>query len=148
MQVKDYFKLLVKDIHTVIAATADDDGLPVTCAIDMMDYDEKGLYFLTACGKGFYRRLKKGEYIALTGIKGEDTMSRAALSVRGTVEELGAEKVTELFDKNPYMYRLYPDAESQKVIRVFRLYRGAGDWFDLSRTPVQTAHFTFGEDGQ
>ena len=38
-------------------ATVDENGLPVTCAIDMMDSDENGLYFLTAKGKGFYDRL-------------------------------------------------------------------------------------------
>lgn len=34
-------------------------GLPVTCAIDMMDSDGNSLYFLTAKGKSFYERLKK-----------------------------------------------------------------------------------------
>ena len=52
------------EIHTVIVATVDDDGLPVTSAIDMMDADEGGLYFLTAKGKGFYDRLKKREFLA------------------------------------------------------------------------------------
>ena len=70
-------------IHTTIVATVDDDGLPVTAAIDMMDSDENGLYFLTARGKGFYDRLKKREYIALTAIKGESTMTSVAVSVRG-----------------------------------------------------------------
>ena len=44
---------LEKEIHSVIIATVDDKGLPVTCAIDIMDSDEKGLYFLTAKEKGF-----------------------------------------------------------------------------------------------
>ena len=35
------------------------NGEPVTCAIDIMDYDTDGLYFLTAKGKNFYNRLKK-----------------------------------------------------------------------------------------
>lgn len=54
-----------------------------------MDADEGGLYFLTARGKGFYRRLKATGYLSLTGIKGENTMSRTAISVRGKVRELG-----------------------------------------------------------
>ena len=36
---------LEQQIHSVIMATVDDSGLPVTCAIDIMDSDEKGLYF-------------------------------------------------------------------------------------------------------
>ena len=39
-------------------ATTDDDGKPVTCAIDIMDFDADGLYFLTAKGKSLYSRLK------------------------------------------------------------------------------------------
>lgn len=70
MDIGDIFKFLAEDIHTVIAATADDEGMPVTCTIDVMDYDGGGLYFLTAKGKGFYRRLMSRGYAALTGIKG------------------------------------------------------------------------------
>ncbi len=62
----NYLQCLVEKIHTVIAATVDENGKPVTCAIDMMDFDESGLYFLTAKGKGFYQRLKNKEYIALS----------------------------------------------------------------------------------
>ena len=51
MKYTDYFAFLVDEIHSVIAATTDETGLPVTCAIDMMDWDENGLYFLTAKGK-------------------------------------------------------------------------------------------------
>ena len=38
-------------IHSAVFATADGPGRPVTCAIDIMEYDESGLYFLTAKGK-------------------------------------------------------------------------------------------------
>ena len=75
MNTKEYLEYVVKEIHTVIVATVDDDGLPVTSAIDMMDADEGGLYFLTAKGKGFYDRLKKREFLALTATKGDDTMN-------------------------------------------------------------------------
>ena len=52
------------------------DGHPVTCAIDIMDYDESGLYFLTAKGQeAFIGRLKTNENIAFTAMKGEDTLS-------------------------------------------------------------------------
>ena len=54
----DYLKYLTKEIHSTVMATVDENALPVTCAIDIMDYDENGLYFLTARGKNFYARLK------------------------------------------------------------------------------------------
>lgn len=111
----EILKFLEKDIHSVIIATVDDIGLPVTCAIDIMDSDEKGLYFLTAKGKNFYNRLKKNEYAALTGIKGSDTLSCVAISVRGKVKGIGNTSLQRLFLKNPYMNEIYPTAESQKA---------------------------------
>ena len=36
MKNMDYFAYLVDEIHSVIAATTDENGLPVTCAIDIM----------------------------------------------------------------------------------------------------------------
>lgn len=148
MQVKEYFELIVKEIHTVVAATTDEDGFPHTCAIDIMDFDEHGLYFLTARGKNFYSRLKNKEFLAFTGIKGKDTMSSAALTIRGKVRELGSGKVKELFDKNPYMYEIYPDEASQKVVSVFQIYAGSGDWFDLSQKPIVTDKFVFGKEDE
>ena len=55
MEAKNYLDYIVNEIHRTIVATVDDECLPVTAAIDMMDSDENGLYFLTAKGKGFYR---------------------------------------------------------------------------------------------
>ena len=117
----DYLHFIVNEIHTVVAATTDDKGLPVTCAIDMMDSDKNGLYFLTAKGKGFYSRLKKNGYMALTGMKGKDTMSCVAVSVRGKVCELGTELLPRLFEKNPYIKEIYPTKESQQALTVFRI---------------------------
>ena len=140
----DYFRILTNEIHSVITATVDENGLPVTCAIDIMDFDENGLYFLTAKGKGFYRRLKQREYIALTGMKGDDTMSRTALSIRGKVKEIVAHRLPLLFEKNPYMREIYPTAESVSALTVFQIYEGSGEWFDLSKKPIERISFTFG----
>ena len=140
----DYLHFIVNEIHTVVAATTDDKGLPVTCAIDIMDSDEKGLYFLTAKGKGFYDRLKKNGYMALTGMKGKDTMSCVAVSVRGKVCELETELLSRLFEKNPYMNEIYPTEESHQALTVFQLYEGNGEWFDLSKKPIERISFTIG----
>ena len=145
MTATEVLKYLQQEIHTTVAATTDSDGLPVTCAIDMMDADENGLYFLTAKGKGFYTRLKETGYLALTGMKGEDTMSCVAVSVRGKVKELGGGLLPRLFEKNPYMREIYPTPESQKALTVFQLYEGRGEWFDLSKKPIERFSFSFGE---
>ena len=44
METRDYLAYISKVIHTTIAATVDDEGLPVTAAIDMMDSDDNSLY--------------------------------------------------------------------------------------------------------
>jgi len=144
VEAKDYFDYIVNEIHRTIVATVDDSGLPVTAAIDMMDSDEDGLFFLTAKGKGFYDRLKKRKFLALTAMKGEDTMSSVAVSIRGKVRELGYEKIPELFEKNPYMHKIYPTEESMQALTVFQIYEGTGEWFDLSKKPIERASFHFG----
>lgn len=144
MQYTDYFALLVERIHSVIAATVDEQGMPVTCAMDLMDQDAEGLYFLTARGKSLYRRLCRQKYIALTGMLGQDTMSSAALSIRGRVREAGRAYLPRLLEKNPYMYQIYPTEESRAALTVFQIYAGTGEWFDLSKKPIQRDSFVFG----
>ena len=68
MQAIDYLRYIVEQIHSTVFATVDAQGRPVTCAIDMMDCDEDGLYFLTAKGKSFYRRLQENGNVAFTAI--------------------------------------------------------------------------------
>ena len=137
MTIREYFSFIVDEIHSTVIATVDDNDLPVTCAIDIMDFDENGLYFLTAKGKGFYDRLKKQGFIALTGMRGKDTLSCVAVSVRGKVREVGTTLLPTLFQKNPYMNELYPSVESMSALTVFQLYEGSGEWFDLSKKPIE-----------
>ena len=144
MKTEDYLSYIVKNIHTTVVATVDDEGLPVTAAIDMMDADAESLYFLTAKGKGFYDRLKKRGFLAFTAMKGKDTMSSVAVSVRGKVRELGFKRIPDLFAKNPYMNEIYPTTASREALTVFQIYEGNGEWFDLSKKPIERVSFTFG----
>ena len=139
MQAKDYLQYIVKEIHSTVFATVDDKGRPVTCAIDMMGYDENNLYFLTAKGKSFYQRLKAHEDIAFTAMKGEDTLSCVAVSIQGKARELGQEMLPALLEKNEYMKRIYPGEQSRSALTVFQIYAGTGEWFDLSKLPIERA---------
>lgn len=125
-------------------STLDYDGLPVTAAIDMMMADENGVYFLTAKGKAFYQRLVEQGFVALTGMKGDDTMSSVAISVREKVREEGPARLGELLERNPYMYEIYPSEASREALTVFKIHEGAGEWFDLSAKPIDRASFAFG----
>lgn len=139
-----YLNYLANEIHRTVVSTLDDDGLPVTAAIDMMMADENGLYFLTARGKNFYERLLQQKFLALTGMKGDDTMSSVAISVRGKVREEGPARLGELLKRNPYMYDIYPTSASREALTVFKVYEGTGEWFDLSVKPIDRASFAFG----
>lgn len=143
-EAKDFLAFLSDVIHTVVLATVDDGGLPVSAAIDIMDSDENGLYFLTARGKNLYDRLVKRGSCALTGIRGGETLSRIALSISGKVRELGSARIPELFRKNPYMVEIYPTEASMQALTVFQVYEGTGDWFYLSKKPIERVSFSFG----
>lgn len=145
METKDYLKYIVEEIHSAVFATVDEENKPVTCAIDMMDYDENSLYFLTAKGKNFYDRLKANPYISFTAMKGKDTLSSVAISLQGKAKEIGAEKIPVLFEENPYMKKIYPTKESRLALTVFQIYEGVGEWFDLSKSPIERASFRLGQ---
>ena len=144
MTTQDIRHLRPADIHSVVFATLDEQGLPQTCVIDLMLWDEGGLYFLTARGKSFYRRLTARPFAALTGRKGQDTLSSVAISLRGTVKNIGTERLEEIFDRNPYMAKIYPTRQSRAALEVFQLYRGEGEYFDLSQQPPFRQSFSFG----
>lgn len=141
-----YIKYLQEEIHSVVLATTDKNNNPVTCVIDMMLWDETGLYFLTAKGKSFYNRLKSNSNISLTGFKGEDTMSSKSITVRGKVKEVGSDLLAEIFKRNTYMNDIYPTSESQKALTVFKIYEGDGEFFDLSVRPIFREIFSFGKE--
>ena len=99
-----YLKMLVEDIHSTTVATIGADGHPQTRVIDMMLYDEKGVYFLTARGKVFYEQLMEQKYVAISATK-----DKMAISLRGKIKNIGYEKLDEIFEKNTYMQKIYPD---------------------------------------
>ena len=122
----NYLKVLVEDIHSTTLATIGKDGHPQTRIIDMMYYDEEGLYFLTAKGKAFYDQLMDQQYIALSGTK-----DKIGISLRGKVKNIGKKYLDRLFDKNPYMQSIYP-GNTREALDVFCLYEASGEYFDIS----------------
>lgn len=148
MEILDFFEIIQNNVHSTVIATVDDEGLPVTCVIDIMDYDSNGMYFLTAKGKNFYNRLIKQKYLSLTGMKGADTLHCISISFRGRVREIGNERLKHLIDKNPYMNEIYPTTQSQRALTVFQIYAGVGEYFDLSKKPIERYSFIFGSENK
>ena len=135
---------LQSEIHSAVFATLDDRGLPQTCVIDLMLADEGGLYFLTAKGKSFYERLMARPFAALSGMKGGDTLSTVAISLRGAVRNIGKERLAEIFVQNPYMAKIYPTEKNREALEVFQIFRAEGEYFDLSQLPPCRQSFSFG----
>ena len=67
-----------------------------------------------------------------------------ALAIVRYAKEIGADMLPDLFRKNPYMEKIYPDVRSHSALTVFKIYEGTGEWFDLSKLPIERASFTFG----
>ena len=42
------------------------------------------------------------------------------------------------------MEKIYPDVKSRSALTVFKIYEGAGEWFDLSKQLIERASFSFG----
>lgn len=122
----NYFKTLVEEIHSVTVATNGKDGHPETRIIDMMHYDSDGVYFLTAKGKAFYDQLMDQKFIAISGVK-----DKFSVSLRGAVRNIGKDKLDILFDKNPYMKKIYPE-NTREALEVFQLYKAQGEFFDIT----------------
>lgn len=122
----DYLRLLVEEIHSTTVATIGADGHPQTRVIDMMLWDENGVYFLTAKGKAFYEQLSEQGYIALSAVKG-----KISISLRGKIRNIGSEKLDDIFEKNSYMQSIYP-GDTRSALEVFCLYEADGEYFDIS----------------
>lgn len=146
MKIIDYFKILVEEMHTTVMASVDEENKPITAAIDLMDYDDTGIYFLTANGKSFYTRISNNPYISLTSMKGNDTLSTIALSLHGKVIEIGKDIIPDLIEKNPYMKDIYPSLKSRKVLTAFKIIEGNGDYISLENGSMHRTSFSFGKE--
>jgi uncharacterized pyridoxamine 5'-phosphate oxidase family protein/Pyruvate/2-oxoacid:ferredoxin oxidoreductase delta subunit len=147
-----YLSILENDMHSVVCATTDEHNHPVTRVMDIMLTDDHTFYFLTASGKEFYCQLMNHKYIALSGMTGGEGMDRAhatmnkkAISICGTVECIGTNRLKEIFEKNPYMADIYPTEISRQALVVFKMTEGRGEFFDLSTKPITRGSFAVGD---
>lgn len=136
MKKENYLDLLVNHIHSATIATIGMDHHPVTRIIDLMLWDESGVYFLTAKGKAFYTQLMEQKFIALSA-----TVDKQSISLRGKIKNIHSEKLDEIFEKNPYMKGIYPD-DTRDALEVFCIYEAEGEYFDI-RTPSHIVRDSF-----
>ncbi|MBQ3370757.1 MAG: pyridoxamine 5'-phosphate oxidase family protein [Mogibacterium sp.] len=145
MEAKECLRAIAEDLKTCVIATIDEDNKPVTAVIDIMDHDENGLYFLTGKGKGLYNRLQHCPYVAVTLTKGSLDTEYLAVSLRGHAVEAGPDRLPVLFEKNPFMYKLYPDSSKWEDagLTVFNIDTGSVEWLTMSGPKMNREIITF-----
>lgn len=146
MEAGEILKILKDKIHTTVIATMNEDNKPETRVIDIMISDNDGLYFITAKGKRFYEQLISTKYVSISGFYGQTTLSSVAISINGAVTEMSEKYVDRVFKENPYMNDIYPTTDSRIALVVFKVYKGCGEYFDLSKKPIERLSFSFGGD--
>lgn len=145
MEVKDYLRMLQKEMHSSVVATLNADGHPETRAIDIMLADENSIYIITPKGKKFYQQLINNPYISITSMSGDGgTMSKKAISIRGKIMEITRELLPVIFEENPYLNDIYKTEQSKEAIRIFKLSEGQGEYFDLTTQPMTHHAFVLG----
>ncbi len=140
MDKAEYLRILVEEMHSTTMATLGSDGHPQTRVIDMMLWDEQGVYFLTATGKAFYEQLMEQKFVALSATEG-----KKSISLRGKIRNIGHEKLDEIFEKNTYMQQIYP-GNTRSTLEVFQICEAEGQYFDISEpSRIVRDSFTIGE---
>ena len=72
-----------------------------------------------------YKRQEQ-QYVAISATK-----DKIAVSLRGKIKNIGKKNLDIMFEKNPYMKKIYP-GDTKDAIEVFRLYEAQGEYFDIS----------------
>ena len=133
MESRDYLSYLSNHIPAVTAAVTDKNGLPLTCALNIMSCSENGIYLLVPRHTEFYQALTQKNYLSFTGIALEDGVPSVSLSLRGSVSE-----------KSPaVLSRLSPFSRTiPRGFSVFLLSQASGEWASL-KAERETASFSF-----
>jgi uncharacterized pyridoxamine 5'-phosphate oxidase family protein/NAD-dependent dihydropyrimidine dehydrogenase PreA subunit len=134
------FKML-REIKSVVFSTVN-NGEPAARIIDLMYYDEKGVYFITEKVKPYYRQLIENKKVAITGI----TKDYVQVRLVGDIVELNKEGMDKIYSNNPELEKLIPKNEKVDAMSVFHVYKGKGEIFDLSgiETKLKRKRFAFG----
>lgn len=140
----EIFKYIVEEIPSTIGATVDDKNLPVTCAINIMDYDETGIYFSISKGIVFYKMLKNKKYLSLTASEVKDFKDAIYINISGEVEEVDRSKKVSILKRNDCIKRIYPTEKAKMNLTIFKIVKGKGEWIDLRDNPIERYEFSFG----
>jgi len=130
---------ILRSIKSVSVATIS-DGSPSNRIMDVMLAEKNILYFITARGKQIYKQLRKTPKIALCAIDKNYTMIRVKVDIKFCEQRNIIDKI---FEKNPILNTLYPN-KKREILEAFKLFKGQGEIFELSKSPIVRSRFAFG----
>lgn len=132
---------MFRKVKIASAATVDQEGHPHSRIINIMIAGEDGMYIVTSKGKPFYEQLVQTGEIALSAMCPECQ----SLKFTGKVKIADKKWLDKVFEDNPGMNEVYPD-ETRKILDVFLIYEGCGEWFDLLHHPISRESFAYGTE--
>ncbi|MST51073.1 hypothetical protein [Hornefia butyriciproducens] len=146
MDTSKILSILYSEIHSVVVGMIDSEGHPSSAFLDVMFAEEDAVYFMTSDnGRKLYHLLNGSDYISICGKTEGDFFHAKMITIQGRVRNIGKARVDELIDANPYMKKLYPDEQKEKrrIIDVFQVYEGYGNYQDFGVTPPKQTEFQF-----
>ncbi len=158
MEIKSIYDLFV-NVGCLTFATIN-KGYPETRMVDLLTYDEDGLYFFTMKTKPFYKQLIEGKKLSICGMSADPKMqwlnedtpyTQPGYFIRATgdVREFTLEQA--LAKKDPRFDYLISDNKRYPQITAFCLYSFYGEVYDYDFEKEHRGHklererFSFGD---
>ncbi|GFZ27479.1 pyridoxamine 5'-phosphate oxidase family protein [Lactobacillus corticis] len=142
---EDFLRLFADSFQSVVFATVDRQGNPITNVADIELAEQGRLYFATTYEKPFYHRLKEHPRISITALKGEETMDSVGVSLVGEVEEADLAVLDRIFASHPEMATISGEnhSERRELLRPFAIKPISGSVYDLRQHPIFQKSFKF-----
>ena len=144
MTEQELFTLLQQEMHSVTVSIAGQEGIPRSTIMDVMLAEEGGLYVLAAKGSDIYDRLKQSPAAAISGILGKSSENMRAVTLKGNLRPNGKDRLDEIFEKNAYLQEIYPNEKSRRVLEVFCMDKGEGEYITLHGAEFRRELVSFG----
>ncbi len=144
MEKTELSEILQKDVSRAAASVADEQGMPWSVILDLVMAEDQRLYFAAAKGTVLHTSLQTNPHLAVTIAADRGQTEFQAVSIRGTVKNMGTERLDMLFDRNPVLQKIYQKPKSRRILEVFCIYRGEGEYLELKEGILNRKRFSFG----
>lgn len=126
----------IKEHKDVALATVDGDK-PKIRVFQVMKIENHTLYFATAAHKEINAQLQSNPNVEILGMSGNISVRISGKAVFDVSDEI----CQEIYAENPVLPRLY---KRYTDLVYFRVSVAGLDWFDLTPTPPEQIHISYG----